>query len=443
MHSKLVRHNITKKSTLSKPKRNQWFYLIIPILLIHSQLATSAESTKLEILEKELAQSKQLLLRLEKKVNKLESALKSGQNSLVNHTPKQLPSNQEDTAERLDILEESMLDVEEKIGSRAVVNAFDSLKLDIGGFFHSAFTYAKGEDSSATSFNRQNFELLISAELNKQWTGFFAGGFLRESDDAFALGNTNDPAFNSKNKNPLIIGWVNFANSDAFNVRIGRFITPHGIINIEHFPATLLDPEQPQFLRPFSGDTIFPNFSTGVQLHGSTYLNEDHKLQYYVYLSNFAGNPEENRAGAMLEYEFTENLTFGVDLAQGERTTGNDYDMIGAHALIEIGQLSWKTEYYSTSEDSSILGDRNGGYTQPSWHISPEWTVFYRYDMLDNGTKETTENAVGLNYLPYPNIRLRAVYTQKSFDSYINVADGSELPEADADIFQISGTFSF
>jgi len=416
-------------------------FLVVLCLSLFSQITDAADADRLKVLEAELAESRLLLKALADKVNNLQLIVENTKPQSLPKDSKTISSNLEENSERLEILEDTMLDVEEKIGSRAVVNAFDSLKLDIGGFFHSAFTYVNGEDSNASSFNRQNFELLISAELNKQWSGFFAGGFLREADDPFSVGNIENPAFNSKNKNPLIIGWVNFSQSDEINVRIGRFITPHGIINIEHFPATLLDPEQPQILRPFSGDTIFPNFSTGVQLHGSTYFNNDHKLQYYVYVSNFAGNPEENRTGAMLEYEFTENLTFGVNLGQGERASGNDYSMIGAHLLFEQGKLVWKTEYYSTDEDDLVSQDRSGGYTQPSWNINPEWSVFYRYDMLDSGIRDTRENAFGVNYLPYPNIRLRAIYTQKTFKSYLS--GNTLLPKADADTFQLSGTFSF
>ncbi len=348
----------------------------------------------------------------------------------------------ESANKRLQTIEDSLLDVQEIIGSRAVVNAFDSIKLDIGGFLHSAYTYIDAEDDSAGSFNRQNFELLISAELNKQWSAFYAGGFLRESDDPFLTGSTTQPTFNSRNKNPLIIGWVNFSKSDAFNVRIGRFITPHGITNIEHFPATLLDPEQPQFLRPFSGDTLFPNFSTGVQLHGSSYLGAEKKLQYYIYVSNYAGNPENNRTGGMLEYEVTEDVTFGVNYSQGERTSGISYQLSGAHAYIEVGDLMWKTEYYTSSEDTPEDTDRSGGYTQPSFDLSLEWTLFYRYDVLDNGVRETQENVIGLNYVPYPNVRLRVNYTQKVFKEYLDVTN-TLWPENDADIFQLSGTFSF
>lgn len=370
------------------------------------------------------------------------SALNAAENPKIKKLEKEL----KESKERIEILEDSLLDVEEKIGSRAVANAFDGLKLDIGGFIHSAYTYIDGENGSQTSFNRQNFELLISSQLNKQWSAFFAGGFLREADDAF-VNNPSEPSFNTKNKNPQIISWVNFRENDLFNIRLGRFITPHGIINIEHFPATLLDPEQPQILRPFNGDTIFPNFSTGIQIHGSTYLNSNHKLQYYTYVSNFSGTPEDEQLGFMIEYNFIKNLTVGFNYSHGKRISNNSYDVKGIHILFNKVNFTWKTEYYATSEDASVISnqdtDRSGGYTQPSLKLSTKWIVFYRYDFLDkfnfsnNRGEKTIENVIGVNYLPYSNVRLRMIYTKKQFDFTDTRLD------LDANIFQLSGTFSF
>ena len=57
--------------------------------------------------------------------------------------------------EQLEQLEESLGDV---TGSRALIKAFDGIKVDLGGFLHTAYTYVDAENESAGSFNRQNFE---------------------------------------------------------------------------------------------------------------------------------------------------------------------------------------------------------------------------------------------------------------------------------------------
>lgn len=366
----------------------------------------------------------------------------------------QLKSNQgnsdsENSDARMNALEESVVSLEDRVGDRAVIHAFEGVKVDIGGFFHSAYTYIDAEDGSAGSFDRQNFELLIASQISEDWSGFFAGGFLRESDDPFGDstgGSRTDPRFNSVGKNPQIIGWTNYRYNDALNVRIGRMITPHGIINIEHFPAALLDPEQPQFLRPFSGDTLFPNFSTGFQVHGSTFISGSviNAVEYAVYDSSAATNSEAHNDGGRLGIRLLDDhAKLGLNYSSGERDDQSTrYDLWGADLRVEMGQFLLDTEIFESHGDTE--GNRLGAYIQPAWRISPQWVTFYRYDYLDVGesTGESVENVVGVNYLPRPNVRLRAIYTYRQYDAGI-VGDGEALPEADVNIMQLSGTFSF
>ena len=357
--------------------------------------------------------------------------------------------------ERLDDIEEVVFDLDERVGSRAVINAFEGMSLDIGGFLHSTFSHADGEQGSASSFNRNIFELLVKAELSKKWSAFVAQAFIRESSPNFDDPSGRlDPSFTQVGKTPQVIAWANYKHSDLLNVQFGRFITPHGIINIEHFPAILLDPEQPQFLRPFGGQTIFPNFVNGLQLHGKKFFDDGNSLEYNAYTAEFAGNNDDLIFGGRLGYNFEEaGVSIGLNASSGDRArnTDSDYDMTGIDLLIDRGALSWKTEYFSTSEANGA--DRTAYYTQPAWRLDDKWTVFYRYDFLDDGTGngDRTENVVGVNYTPLSNIRLRATYTMREIDGSITLFDLDSdpltpevtAPAADADIFQLSATLSF
>jgi len=234
-----------------------------------------------------------------------------------------------------------------------------------------------------------------------------------------------------------------------FNVRIGRMITPHGVINIEHFPATLLDPEQPQFLRPFGGNTLFPNFSTGVQFHGSTFASWG-SVNYAAYVTNATGTGAESNSeeqiGGRLGYVSNDGV-YEVGLNVGELyrgTTDSDYTMTGLDLKINYDWLLLKAEAYETDEDQG--GDRSAAYIQPAWIINDQWQLFYRHDYLDAGDVlgKSRENVVGVNFLPKSNIRLRMTYTRKDFeDGFTDATLLTELPDADADIFQFSGTYSF
>ena len=347
----------------------------------------------------------------------------------------------EDHEERIESLEEFLLDIDERVGSRTIIKAFDGVRVDIGGFIHTAFTHVEGEDGSVNGFNRQNFELLIGADLDEKWSAFFAGGFLRESDDPFVVGDRRNPDFNHVAKNPQIIAWVNYRGADSFNVRIGRMITPHDSINIEHFPATLLDPEQPQMLRPFGGNTIFPNFSTGIQLHGKSFFGGRNSFGWAAYATRHPANPNEEIFGGRTELGFlNDSINIALNAASGERPgTLSSYQLFGADLRIDRGAWLIKSAYFTTSED--VGGDRLGAYFQPALRLGRDWLLFYRFDLLEAGdaTGDSTENVLGVNFLPTKNVRLRAIYTSRSMDAGTDPA----AVDADADIVQFSGTFSF
>lgn len=379
----------------------------------------------------------------------LQRQLQQMQQQINELKTKQGNRNDETLGPRVDSVEESVVSLEDRVGDRAVIHAFEGIKVDIGGFFHSAYTHIDADDGSAESFDRQNFELLIATQISEDWSGFFAGGFLRQSGDPFGAstgGSRTNPKFNSVGENPLIIGWTNYRYNDAFNVRIGRMITPHGVINIEHFPAALLDPEQPQLLRPFSGDTLFPNFSTGIQVHGSSFINGGviNALDYAVYDSSAATNSEAHNGGTRIGLRLLDDhAKIGLNYSSGERDDQlTRYDLWGADLRFDFGRFLLDSEVFETHGD--IEGHRLGAYVQPAWQLSSQWIAFYRYDYLDTGESvgTTIENVVGLNYLPRPNVRLRTIYTHREYDAGF-VGGIETLPEADVDIVQISGTFSF
>lgn len=408
--------------------------------------ADSAADKRVEALEQMLKQSLAKIDHLSGEVEKLKSYEPTKQAA-----PAKVAYSEESLA-RIEALEDELAGLDSRVGSRTVVNAFDAVKFDLGGFIHSAVTNVQAEDGEATSFNKTVFELLLKADLGDNWSAFVAQAFLRDSGvnyDDDGDGTSNEagerriPNFNGISEGPVMtdtpLAWVNYKQSDLLNVRFGRFITPHGIINIEHFPAILLDPEQPQFLRPFSGNTIFPNFLTGLQLNGIKFLGED-SLRYDVYTGNFTGNSENLVTGGRLGYTWGgTGLTLGVNASTGERskTASSDYSMYGVDLLYDKGPLLWKTEFFSTSEDAG--NDRTAWYTQPAWRLNDKWAVFYRYDFLDDGGTDgdTIENAIGVNFLPTKNVRLRATATNKEFES------GGGFDDATSQIYQLSATVSF
>lgn len=117
--------------------------------------------------------------------------------------------------ERLDSVEDSVANVDQKVGSRAVVNAFDAVEFNFGGFLDLAATHVRGEDSSATSFNRQVFELLLGATLYENWELFVAQAFQRKTSVDFS--DRRNPDFANRDSpvdTDTVIAWANYRHED-------------------------------------------------------------------------------------------------------------------------------------------------------------------------------------------------------------------------------------
>lgn len=447
-----------------------FFVIVCGVLLGNPQTGWSADSaTKFEDIQMQFEVMQQRIDDMQLIIDGMEHG--QDHRPMKNVDEPSWKDEYQELSERLEIQEDLTEELDEKVGSRAIVHAFDAMQLDFGGFLHSAFTHIHGDQGSASSFDRLTFEILLKAQLSRRFSAFFAQAFVRESNLRFTdTFQRTSPGFGFSGsggvKTPLVIAWANYMHRDSLNIQVGRYITPFGIINIEHFPAILLDTEQPQFLRPFSGDTIFPNFITGAQAHGKFFLDED-ILQYNLYTGVFTGStPEQFYSGARVAYTHgTFGATLGLNVGTGKRSLtptapdttriGNNatFYMYGVDLLIDKGPILWKNELFFTDEDNGAGGNRAGFYTQPAYRITEEWIVFYRYDFLNDGKIQvvpagggprlhtpgnSTEHVVGLNYLPVPNVRLRAIATWKEFSSGRLGAQ-----KADAQIFQLSGTLSF
>lgn len=353
----------------------------------------------------------------------------------------------DEVEERLEDVEVEISRLDERVGSRAIVKAFDAMDMSFGGFVDMAVTHASGEDSSVTSFNRQVFELLFGATLKEDWELFVAQAFIRKT--GVDLTDRRNPDFSNLNSpvaTDTVLASITHKVNDRLDIQIGRFITPQGIINIEHFPALLLDTRQPQFLRPFAKQTIFPNFSNGINVKVHTYFkgSSDHSLKYYLYSGSFSGNSTHFNLGTRLAYQLG-GLTVGINGSEGERSSqfDSDYNVWGIDFLYDRGVILWKNEFFKTNEDLGL--DRTGYYSQPAVRMGESWTLFYRYDRLEAGSDPATlierdnfyAHSLGLVYNPNKNVRLRAIVTRKNLEATMTE------PAAKAWLAELSATLSF
>ncbi|MDG1708397.1 MAG: hypothetical protein P8H03_06525, partial [Emcibacteraceae bacterium] len=161
---------------------------LISILLMTTMLSTAnaqqIDDERLTQLENKLSQALELISSLQSEITDIKET-KSSTNEQEFETSSETVMAVQENSERLDEVEEELLDIEDKTGSRALVKSFDAVSLDIGGFLHSAVTHVDGCDGSATSFNRQTFEILMRADLGDKWSAFLVQAFIRESAPIF------------------------------------------------------------------------------------------------------------------------------------------------------------------------------------------------------------------------------------------------------------------
>ena len=91
--------------------------------------------------------------------------------------------------------------------------------------------------------------------------------------------------------------YADWSYDERFNVRVGQFLTPYGIWNVDHGTPTLIALMKPHFV----SSEALPERQLGVDLHGA-FLTGAWELGYDAYLSN-------GRTATQLD--FTGNKSFG------------------------------------------------------------------------------------------------------------------------------------
>lgn len=77
--------------------------------------------------------------------------------------------------------------------------------------------------------------------------------------------------------------WLEYEAHPLFNVRIGHWLTPYGIWNVDHGSPVIIGVR-----RPYTGVELLPESQTGIQIHGIYHLPQV-QLGYHLTLSNGRG----------------------------------------------------------------------------------------------------------------------------------------------------------
>ncbi len=360
----------------------------------------------------------------------------------------------DDMRERLDKLEARQAEP-------VIVSPMKALDLKIGGIFSQSVSTVFTD----TAFDETNFELLISARLSENVDFFTAIGWLfsvRLDEDSvrdrdFIGGGT------VSNLRPLIL-WARGHVAEALEVRVGRYVAPWGIIHREHFPNLLLSMEQPQHVQPINGELggfrTIATFVNGVQANGK-FSSGATSLEYAVYIGNYTG-PDPFIEGKDIKGVLVglglahDRVRIGANVQSGKKPTDppvigefNTFETSGVFLKLDFGPFLFKSEYFQSNIDKQD-NNQEGFYVQPAYKFGERHVLFYRFDTFDGNTEEDliamdltegTQQIIGYNYLPQPNVRLRVELFQNTFEEDLVV--GSNVEERDFEMLRFSGVFSF
>jgi hypothetical protein len=177
-------------------------------------------------------------------------------------------------------------------------------KLSLYGFADFTYTSQIGEASPIVAwyptFAVGNFNLYMSTEFTPTWRSLAEVRFLYLPHGQLTGGDPFDPlATRADNSSadyadvnrPLRWGgveieriWLEHTLSNLLTVRVGQWLTPYGIWNVDHGSPAIIGVFRPYIV----GEGIFPERQTGIEGYGSFYVDAT-QVGYHLTVSNGRG----------------------------------------------------------------------------------------------------------------------------------------------------------
>lgn len=281
--------------------------------------------------------------------------------------------------------------------------------MNIGGYVD--FEYIATDKAGETNeFRSHHLSLIFSKEIDKTWSFFAEVEF--EDAPFIELENHRD------GKLFIEVMTLQASLSQQLNFRAGRYLTPAGLWNVDHYPPFVTTQERPKHIRK-----IFPQIMDGLQAFGSRDIGNT-LVDYALYVGNGTDEPgkndtNENKAvGARVKFKF--HSLAGVELGlsgftgKDKQTSTQKYDResFGADLKFRIKKLKFQGEYAKAAIDDQISPtatdfDREGYYGQAIYDIK-KLSLVYRYDWYQaddtDSTSKTRTNTAAINYHFTPSV---------------------------------------
>ena len=253
--------------------------------------------------------------------------------------------------------------------------------------------------TTATTFVLGNVNLYFDAQPIEHWSALVEVRLTNLPDGVDSAGNPAQPYTRTStsvfdNTSTAVVSkirlggivleraYLQYQYNDLFSVRVGSFLTPFGIWNIDHGLPTLISLVLPEF----EANELFPTQQLGVEAFGSLH-HAPWEYGYFAYLSNGrtpgqVSLTENKMFGGRLFARTTRpyHMTFGLSGFSGrysdqtrtnagfptlfinQEVVGYNERGFGADASLDLGNLRLRSEFafhhtiYVPGERDSIYG---------------------------------------------------------------------------------------
>lgn len=318
----------------------------------------------------------------------------------------------------------------------------------------SSFTLPANTNST---FVLGNIDLYFDFHPAESWSALVETR-LTNAPHGTAPDTSNGPGWDSLQWGGVVLerAYIQWQKRDSLGIRVGEFLTPYGIWNVDHGTPTLITLAPPQFV----STEMWPRHQIGVEAFG----REPHlggtrwDLEYHAYVSNGRASgdldlSEKKTVGGRVVLSTTDphRLAFGFSAFDGdyvEAPTQHDittdlptepggvaYTERGIAADVSADLGAWRLRAEAASRVRDFEADkREPGYEKGVW--AADGTQFDMYGLAAYRVPGTPvepylygeayrwptpigdlllRGSVGVNYYITPSIQLRAQYVHQSW----------------------------
>lgn len=300
--------------------------------------------------------------------------------------------------------------------------------MTISGYVDTEYSVNNKKGGNANGMRIHHLSLFFEKRVTEKWRFFSEIEY--EDGPKFEAGTTEGEIFAEAVN-------LSYAWRSDINLRGGRFFTPAGIWNVDHYPPFVPTQERPLHVRG-----IFPQIFDGAMVYGTRPVAANTFLKYDLYLGNGEGNTgskdgnREKAAGlnAGLLLPFLKHTEIGMTYYRDTLNDGTDKTAFGTHARVKAGSFEFQGEYASGDYQPATGSDFvNAGYYAQFMYDINNWTLGVRHSAYDQNSandaidNKEVANSVFVNYHVGHALVLKLEHHRFSYDDSVKDAYASTI----------------